>query len=449
MLSFPGSCWMVPLAWGLLALSTLRGAPKVPDASKLRINGERLLQRLERLAEFGATPSGGVHRVAFSEQDIGARKYLIELMREAALEVFVDTAGNIIGRKAGRDRDLPVIVCGSHADTVPQGGKYDGALGVIAAVECAQALQDQRFQTRHPLEVIVFVDEEGGLIGSRALAGEVADTALEIISHSGKTVREGIEYLGGDPDRLNEAVRRKGEIKAFIEIHVEQGKVLETSGIDIGIVEGIVGINWWDVTIEGAANHAGTTPMDMRQDALLAASHFIVAVNQIVRSEPGRQVGTVGRIHAEPGAPNVIPGRVCLSLELRDLSAKKIMRIFERIREQANRIASRTDTKISFSPIDATAAPAPTHPRIQDLIEMSARELELSSLRMPSGAGHDAQEMARLAPIGMIFVPSVGGISHSPKEFTHASDLVDGANVLLQTLLKIDRSPSLTDPFDR
>jgi N-carbamoyl-L-amino-acid hydrolase len=445
MLRFLAFGWILSLTWGLLVLTPLWCAQKVPDASKLRINGERLLQRLERLAEFGATPSGGVNRVAFSEQDIAARKYLIELMQEAGLDVRVDAVGNIIGRKPGQTPGLPVIACGSHADTVPQGGKYDGALGVIAALECAQILRDHGFRTRHPLEVIVFVDEEGGLIGSRALAGEITDTALEIVSHSGKTVRDGIISLGGDPNHLDEAARRKGEIKAFIEIHVEQGKVLESRGIDIGIVEGIVGINWWDVTVEGAANHAGTTPMDMRQDALLAASHFIIAVHQIVRSEPGRQVGTVGRIHAEPGAPNVIPGRVRLSLELRDLSPEKIMRIFRRIKAQATQIASHTDTKFSFSSIDATAVRAPTHPHIRDLIEMSARELGLSHLRMPSGAGHDAQEMARLAPIGMIFVPSVGGISHSPKEFTRASDLVNGANVLLQTLLKIDQSPSLAD----
>ncbi len=439
---------MPAFSGGILTLSLLLASPQAPDTSRLRIKGDRLLRRLERMAEFGAIPVGGVNRVAFSEQDLGAREFLIGLMQEAGLDVRVDPAGNIIGRKAGQNPELPAVVCGSHSDTVPQGGKYDGALGVIAAVECAQVLQDHGFRTRHPLEVIVFVDEEGGLIGSRALAGEITDATLEIVSHSGKTVREGIAFLGGDPDRLDEAIRHRGEIKAFIEIHVEQGKVLESRGIDIGIVEGIVGIHWWDVAIDGAANHAGTTPMDMRQDALLAAAHFIVAVNQIVRAEPGRQVGTVGRIRAEPGAPNVIPGRVRLSLELRDLSAQKIMRIFERIREQADHIASLTGTEFAFAPVDAVAVPAPTHPRIRDLIEMSARELGLSHLRMPSGAGHDAQEMARLAPIGMIFVPSVGGVSHSPREFTRASDLVQGAEVLLQTLLKIDRSPGFGDASD-
>lgn len=406
----------------------------------LRIDTSRLIERLERLAEFGATPEGGVNRVAFSDQDIASREYLKSLMQQAGLDVRIDEAGNMIGRREGRDPSLPAVVCGSHSDTVPHGGRYDGALGVIAAIECAQVFEDHGLRTLHPLEVVVFVDEEGGLIGSRALAGEISEDALEIISHSGKSIREGIKALGGYPDRISEA-RRTGEgIKAFVEIHIEQGGLLEQTGTDIGIVEGIVGINWWDVTIEGAANHAGTTPMSMRRDALLSAARFIVAVNTVVRSQPGRQVGTVGRIHAEPGAPNVIPGRVILSLELRDLSSDTIGSLFQRIKEEAAKIASEDGTTFSFAPIDATAVPAPTHPRIRDIIESAARELELTSVRMPSGAGHDAQEIARLAPIGMIFVPSRGGISHSPREFTHPRDLINGANVLLHTLIKIDTS---------
>ena len=383
--------------------------------------------------------------MAFSEEDIRSRVYLKLLMEEAGLEVRVDTAGNMIGRREGLDPALPSLVFGSHSDTVPHGGKYDGALGVIAAIEAAQVLNENGIQTRHPLEVIIFTDEEGGLIGSRALAGEISSEALEIVSHSGKTIRQGILDLGGAPGRLDSARLSRGTIKAFIEIHVEQGGVLEGQGIDIGIVEGIVGINWWDVTIVGAANHAGTTPMDMRKDAMLAAAYFVIAVNTIVRSEPGRQVGTVGRIRAEPGAPNVIPGKVILSLELRDLSSAKIDLMFERIQAESRRIAERTGTELKFSPIDATAVPAPTHPRIRDLLEASARELGLSSLRMPSGAGHDAQEMARLTPIGMIFVPSVGGISHSPRENTRAQDLANGANVLLRALLKLDKGGKLED----
>ena len=423
----------------LLCLLMCSVMPAAQSAG-LRIDSSRLIERLDRLAEFGATPEGGVNRVAFSDQDIASRIYLRSLMEQAGLDVRIDAAGNMIGRREGRDPSLPAVVCGSHTDTVPHGGKYDGALGVIAAIECAQVLEENGLQTLHPLEVIVFADEEGGLIGSRAMVGDISEEALGIVSHSGKTVQEGIEALGGHPDRIFEARRGGRDIKAFVEIHIEQGGVLEQSKIDIGIVEGIVGINWWDVTIEGAANHAGTTPMTMRRDALLSAARFIIAVNTVVRSRPGRHVGTVGRIRAEPGAPNVIPGRVHLSLELRDLSSETIASLFQRIKDEAGKIASDAGTTFAFAPIDATAVPAPTHPRIRDLIEASARELGLTSLRMPSGAGHDAQEMARLAPIGMIFVPSVGGISHSPREHTRSRDLTNGTNVLLHALLKIDGS---------
>jgi N-carbamoyl-L-amino-acid hydrolase len=292
--------------------------------------------------------------------------------------------------------------------------------------------------TRHPLEVVVFSDEEGGLVGSRAMAGKLTPAALDVRSHSGKTVRDGIRAIGGDPDRLAEAQRRPGELKAFLELHIEQGAVLEEAKVDIGVVEGIVGIHWWDVTIEGSANHAGTTPMDRRQDALLAGAHLVVAVNRVVTGVPGRQVGTVGRIAAAPGAPNVIPGRVVMSLELRDLSADKIQSLFASIREEAAAIAGRTGTRISFQPIDATAVPAPTDRRVRGIIAAAASELGLQHRLMPSGAGHDAQDLAPLTPTGMIFVPSVGGISHSPKEYTRPADMANGANVLLRSILKID-----------
>jgi N-carbamoyl-L-amino-acid hydrolase len=406
---------------------------------KMRVDAKRIEQRIMKLAEFGRNPEGGVSRVAFSEADIQGRNYAMSLMREAGLKVRIDEAGNIIGRREGSWPELPPILFGSHLDSVPNGGKYDGSLGVIGAIECVQAFQENGIITRHPLEVVVFSDEEGGLVGSRALIGRLTPEALEIVSHSGMTIRQGIQAIGGSPDKLFKVKRDKGDIKAFLEIHIEQGSLLESKAIDIGVVEGIVGINWWEVTIEGFSNHAGTTPMDRRQDALLAAAHWIIAVNRVVTSVPGRQVGTVGRIKAEPGAANVIPGRVVMSLELRDLSAKKIYSLYEQIKEEAKAIAEKTDTKIMFSPIEATAVPAPTDPRVRKVVADSARELGLASIFMPSGAGHDAQEMAKIAPTGMIFVPSVGGISHSPREFTRTKDLVNGVNVLLQTILKIDQ----------
>lgn len=405
----------------------------------LRVDGERLERRITELAEFGKTPEGGVDRVAFSQADIRSREYLIEIMTEAGCKVRIDAAGNIVGRREGAESTLPPIVSGSHTDTVPQGGRFDGAVGVLSAIECIQVLFEKNIQTRHPLEVIIFSDEEGGLIGSRALNGSLTPEALDEISHSGKTVREGIVALGGNPGLLDSVKRTAGQMRAFLEIHIEQGGILEDLDADIGIVEGIVGIAWWEVTVEGFANHAGTTPMNSRQDALLAAAEFVLTVNRVVTGVPGRQVGTVGRIQAFPGAPNVIPGKVVMSLELRDLSAKRIQSLFERIEKDAALIAGRTETRFSFDPIDAMAIPAPTDPAIMEKIAESARELGLSAHFMASGAGHDAQDMAKIAPTGMIFIPSIGGVSHSAQEFSRMNDIVNGANVLLQTILKIDQ----------
>lgn len=432
-------CAMLVVGLFVCFTSTPRAVQREAPYRHLRVNARRIEQRILQLAEFGKNPEGGVSRLAFSEADIQGRQYIMSLMRQAGLRVHIDAAGNIIGRREGRDPHLPPIMFGSHIDSVPHGGNYDGDVGVIAAIECVQVLQEHGIVTRHPLEVIVFSDEEGGLVGSRALIGDLGPEALQVVSQSGKTIREGIRAIGGDPDRLEEVVRHKGDIAAFIELHIEQGSVLDSRGIDIGVVEGIVGINWWEVTIEGFANHAGTTPMNDRRDALLAAAHLIIAVNRVVTSVPGRQVGTVGRIRAEPGAPNVIPGRVVMSLELRDLSAEKIHMLFQKIKREAEVIARKTGTTIRFTPLDVTAVPAPTDERMRAIIAQVAEELGLSYMFMPSGAGHDAQDMARIAPTGMIFVPSVGGISHSPKEYTRPEDMANGANVLLHTILKIDQ----------
>jgi N-carbamoyl-L-amino-acid hydrolase len=276
------------------------------------------------------------------------------------------------------------------------------------------------------------------LIGSRAINGELTQKELDLVSRSGKTIGEGIKFIGGDLTKLSTVRRQRGSIAAYLELHIEQGGILEAEKVDIGIVEGIVGINWWDVTIEGFANHAGTTAMNNRQDALLAAAKFIQAVNRVVTSMPGRQVGTVGRIQALPGAPNVIPGKVVLSLELRDLEAAKIQMLFEKIKTQAGEIAQTSKVTFDFKEINVNI-PAPTDTRIRSLIAESAKELGLSTRLMPSGAGHDAQDMAQLAPVGMIFIPSIGGISHSPKEFSRPKDIENGANVLLGSLLKLDR----------
>ena len=411
--------------------------PQLWFQPRLRVNGRRLNDHLHALAAFGKNPQGGVSRVAYSEADRRGREYVMSLMRAAKLDTRIDAAGNISGRRAGRDSRLPPLLFGSHIDSVPGGGNYDGNVGSLGAIEVAHTLAEHNYVTSHPLEVIIFQNEEGGLIGSRAVSGELEEAELELVSGSGKTIRDGIKFIGGDPTRLASARRNRGDIAAYLELHIEQGAVLDTQKIDIGVVEGIVGINWWDVTIQGFANHAGTTPMDQRRDALLAAAKFIETVNRIVTSVPGRQVGTVGRIQALPGAPNVIPGTVILSLEIRDLDAAKIRMLFEKIRTEAQKIAQASRTTFAFKEVNVNV-PALTDKRIRQLIAAAAKALGLSTTSLPSGAGHDAQDMARLAPAGMIFVPSVGGISHSPREYSRPQDITNGANVLLHTLLKLD-----------
>ena len=422
---------------GLLASAGAFALRDFVPPPPLRVNGVRLNQHLQELAQFGKNPQGGVSRVAYSEADRQGREYVLGLMRAAKLDVSVDAAGNLVGRRAGSDSSLKPILFGSHIDSVPEGGNYDGDVGSLGAIEVAQTLAEHNVTTRHPLEVIIFQNEEGGLYGSEALLGVLDEKALERVSNSGKTIREGIKFIGGDPTQLASVKREKGSIAAYLELHIEQGGTLEAEKIDIGVVEGIVGINQWEVTVEGFANHAGTTAMNNRRDALLAAAKFVEAVNRVATSVPGRQVGTVGRIQAFPGAPNVIPGKVVLTLELRDLDAAKIQMLYQKIRSEADQIAQSSKVTFDYKVINENS-PAPTDPRVRAIIDSSAKELGLTTKQLPSGAGHDAQDMARLGPVGMIFIPSIGGISHSPKEFSRPQDIENGANVLLTALLKLD-----------
>jgi N-carbamoyl-L-amino-acid hydrolase len=406
--------------------------------SQLRVNGERLNAHLRELAQFGKTPEGGTHRVAYSDADLEARKYAMKLMREAQLEVSIDAAGNIIGRRAGSsDAMLKPLMIGSHIDSVPSGGSYDGQVGSMGAIEVAQTLAENNVRLRHPLEVVIFQNEEGGTIGSIAITRGLTEKDLNLVTNSKKTIREGIKFIGGDPDKLASAIRKKGDLAGYVELHIEQGGILAQEKINIGVVEGIVGVFWWDVTIEGFANHAGTTPMNQRRDALLAAAKYIDAVNRIVTSIPGRQVGTVGKIQALPGAYNVIPGKVTTSLGLRDLDAAKVQLMYDKIQTEVRQIEAATGTKFDFKQVNASQ-PAPTDTRFRRAIDDAARQLGLTTKLMPSGAGHDAQEIAHICPVGMIFIPSRDGISHSPHEFSEPADITNGANVLLHTLLKLD-----------
>ncbi len=419
----------------LLAVPVLTSL--IPQASSLRVNGERVNAHLRGLAQFGKTPDGGTHRLAYTDADLQARQYAMRLMREAKLEVSIDVAGNIVGRRAGSDSTLKPLMIGSHIDSVPAGGSYDGQVGSMGAIEVAQTLAEKNVRLLHPLEVVVFQNEEGGTIGSTALARGLTEKDLNVVTNSKKTIREGIKFIGGDPDKLASAVRKKGDLAGYVELHIEQGGLLHQEKINIGVVEGIVGVFWWDVTIEGFANHAGTTPMNQRHDALLAGAKYIDAVNRIVTSLPGRQVGTVGKIQAFPGAFNIVPGKVTTSLGLRDLDAAKVQMIFEKIQAEVRQIEAATGTKFDFKQVNASQ-PAPTDVGFRRVIDDAARQLGLTTKLMPSGAGHDAQEIAHLCPVGMIFVPSRDGISHSPREFSEPTDITNGANVLLHTLLKLD-----------
>lgn len=405
----------------------------------LRVNQSRIEQRILSLAKYGMEANGETQRVAFTPADVEGRKFFMELMRQAGLEVTVDYAGNIIGKRAGKKASAKPIAFGSHIDTVPHGGNYDGCYGSISALEVIEVLNENNIVTNHPLEVIIFSNEEGGVVGSSALAGQLRLEALDEATSSGFTMREGIRAIGGNPERITEVKRKWGDIRYFLELHIEQGGTLEQDNIQIGVVEGIVGINWWEITVEGFANHAGTTPMNRRSDALLAASQLVVAINEAVNRFEGRQVGTVGRLSVSPGAPNVIPGKVTMTLEVRDLAQEKIQQVFGFIQQRADQIAHESSTRISFKPLGNPSKPAMADKFIQEKIVSAASRLGFTYQFLPSGAGHDAQEMALLAPMGMIFIPSVGGISHSPKEFSTATDMANGANVLLHTILQLDK----------
>ncbi len=409
-----------------------------PLAQPLRVNSGRLNGWLARLDAIGRTP-GGINRVAYSEADLAGRAFTLQLFRDAGLDPRIDTAGNILGRLTGTDPGLPPILIGSHVDSVTDGGNYDGPVGSFSAIEAARSLREQGVRLRHPVEVVVWQNEEGGTIGSKLAIGDLTDADLDKVARSGKTIREGIGLVGGDVARLPEAVRAKGQVACYIELHIEQGGLLEKAGVQIGVVEGIVGLRWFEITVEGFANHAGTTPMDQRQDAMLAAARFTVAVNEAARAEPGRQVATVGRVVPSPNTTNVIPGRVALTVDLRDLDPAKLAHFTTRFEQIGQEVGAATGTRFQFKPL-LHSEPALADPVVMGWIDGSAAALGLTRQRMPSGAGHDAQEIARIAPMGMIFVPSAGGISHSPREFTTPEDVAHGADVLLNAVVAADRA---------
>ncbi len=413
------------------------------------IDPARLRRRLETLSTYGR-PSGGtfasgVSRVAYSPADVAARAWMVEEIKSAGLAPRVDAAGNIYVRSGG-DPNRPPILFGSHIDSVPGGGNFDGDLGTLAALEVLHAVQSASLKTRHPLEMVLWAHEESTAFGkgtacSRIVAGDLRPGDMDQVWNTMRRA-DAIRRIGGDPDRIEQAVRPKGSWHAYLELHIEQGGTLDRAGVPVGIVEGIVAIHRYDVVVDGFANHAGTTPMGERQDALVAASTLILEVRELARSRQGRQVGTVGRLEVEPNSPNVIPGRVSLSVEFRDLSEATLKELGEAVRARAAVIARDTNTKISIE-LATTNPAALAHAGVQGAIGRAADRLGLQTRRLPSGAGHDAQMIAALCPMGMIFVPSVGGISHSPRELTSWDDCAHGASVLLGAVLELDGRDSV------
>jgi len=405
--------------------------------TSLRTNGSRLNQTLDDLAQIGRLSNGGVRRLAFTEEDRQGRELVRRWMQQAGLTVRIDAAGNLIGRLPGR-YPAPALATGSHIDTVPSGGRFDGHLGVLAGIEVARTLQEQQITLNHPYEVIVFTDEEDTMIGSRAMAGTADPDPAAYRRKDGRPIDACVQSLGGDWGRLASARRDRRDLRAFVELHVEQGSVLERAQCQIGVVQGVVGMQRYQIRIQGQANHAGTTPMDQRQDALVAAAQIVLAVNQLATDPPGARVATVGALQVWPNAANIVPGEVVASLDVRDLDQAAIDGLVTQLRQRIDAIAAATHTTIALLP-QLNVAPSPAAEVIQTTIAQVCTDLGLSHQAMPSRAGHDALELGRCTDMGMIFVPSQGGISHDETEYTTPAQCEQGANVLLETLLRLDR----------
>jgi beta-ureidopropionase / N-carbamoyl-L-amino-acid hydrolase len=404
-----------------------------------KIDNQRLDHSIQELSQIGQLSKGGVCRLAFSPEDIQARQLVRRWMEEAEMSVRVDTAGNLIGRYPGRREDWGALATGSHIDTVTVGGRYDGVLGVLAGIEVVQTLRENHIQLEHPIEVIVFSDEENTVIGAKAIAGIADPDPEKYRRREGTDIQTCLRRVGGDWSRLAIARRTREEITAFVELHVEQGGVLESEGIDIGVVTGIVGQYRAIVTVIGRENHAGTTPMNARADALVAASRIVIAVNHLAVNTSGEPVATVGMMNVFPNATNTVPGRVDLSMDVRDLDRERLSQLIQQLEQEIASIATETGTHIT---VHRTLEVSPTlaSEDIQRAIERACNELGASHRPLPSRAGHDAGEIGRFTDMGMIFVPSRGGISHSEEEYTSPEQCALGANILLQTFLLLDLS---------
>lgn len=407
----------------------------------LRVRGERLLASLAALAEIGKTPEGGAERLAFSPEDGRGRDLVRSWMEEAGLEIRVDGIGNVIGRRAGESPVLDPVLLGSHIDTVGNGGRYDGNLGVLAALEVVRTLDDAGVRTKRPLEIGFFSNEEGSryhpdMMGSLVYVGGLPAEEARSLRRRGD---DGEEFALGEELA---AIGYRGEAPApgpvpaaYLELHIEQGPILEAEGIELGAVTGVQGILWEEITVRGAANHAGTTPMSFRRDAGVVAAEAILAARRLTGGIPG-QVATVGRASFRPGLTNVVPGEAAFTIDLRNPSPEHLDRAEREFFSALEAAAERERVEFERREL-ARFGPAVFDERIVSLVEDAAAALGKSCRRLPSGAGHDAQMMSRICPAGMIFTPSVKGISHSPYEFTEDASVVVGANALLLAALRL------------
>lgn len=418
-------------------------ATPVCDAAALRINGPRLLERLQALGQFGALPGGGTNRLALSDADRAARDWTVAQMQALGMGVQVDAIGNVVGTYAGTE-DLPPVMTGSHIDTVRTGGLYDGNYGVMAGLEVVATLRDAGVRPRRPLQVAFFTNEEGArfqpdMMGSLVMVGGLPlDEALATRAVDNQaTVGEELARIG----YAGTAPVGAPVVDSFVELHIEQGPVLEQTSHSIGVVEGVQGICWMEFTFGGTSNHAGTTPMAMRHDAGMCAMRSAAFVGDVVARTGGRQLGTVGRLQLQPNLINVIAQQAVMTVDLRNTDGAVLRQVQAQVLSHAQRVAEEAGVAFSWRAL-ADFEPVAFDAELVQLVQQKAEALGLRTLRMPSGAGHDAQMLARVCPTAMVFVPSEGGLSHNVKEHTDTADLVQGAQVLLQVLMARAQRPA-------
>jgi beta-ureidopropionase / N-carbamoyl-L-amino-acid hydrolase len=410
------------------------------------INSDRLWSRIEALSRF-TDPSKPWTRRAFDAQFAQGRAWLAEEFKAAGLSVGVDAGGNLIGRSPGTGRGSGALVAGSHSDTVPAGGRFDGMLGLLAALEAVQSIREQTVSLTHPVEVVDFLAEEPSdfgisCIGSRSWAGVLTASDLARSLPSKVTLASAIDSVGGRAVRLSKAIRTPDSVSAYVELHIEQGLVLGERKAEIGVVTAIVGIRRHEVMVKGRADHAGTTPMSLRQDALVGAAGFIRTVEELARLRPAESaylVATIGKLSVEPNAVNAVPGSVTMILETRSTDEAVLLQFEQELWKRSEGELNDRGLLLTRSLLSQTL-PTACSPLIQNTIEEASMAVGFSSTRLPSGAGHDGVFVARIAPMGMIFVPCREGRSHAPEEWAEPGDCANGARVLAETLILLDKS---------